>query len=285
MKPNISPTITAIYAATATLSQIKWIALICMFIDHFAIAAPNPTIHVIMRGIGRIAFITFGFLIAYNYANKPQSEYQQTFWHQYNQIKWLSIFCLLSQIPYMVVSFSFQFKQKIHIDYFRDIQWLSHPINIFGVLLISAIWIIAYQHITKQKNNKNFYHYILFTLYSAICLVISHWIDYGVYGFLYIITTFFYLNNNTQLKHYLILLPISTAIMMNYPLFFGYKELIGNNAYYIIPFGLLWLIWILLTSNQIKKIKPKYHFINKLLFYSFYPLHLTLLTIMIELSK
>ena len=78
MKPNISPTITASYAATATLSQIKWIALICMFIDHFAIAAPNPTIHIIMRGIGRIAFITFGFLIAYNYANKPQSEYQQT---------------------------------------------------------------------------------------------------------------------------------------------------------------------------------------------------------------
>lgn len=272
---------------TATLSQIKWIALICMFIDHFAIATPNPTIHAVMRGIGRIAFITFGFLIAYNYANKPKLEHKQKFWQQYNQIKWLFIFCLLSQIPYMAVSFSFQFKQKINIDYFKDIQWLSHPINIFGILLISAIWIIAYQQIATQKkpHYPSIYHYILFALYSVTCLAISNWIDYGVYGFLYIITTFFYLNINTKLKYCLILLPISMAIMMNYPLYFGYKELIGNNAYYIIPFGLLWIIWILLTSNHIQKIKPKYPILNKLFFYSFYPLHLTLLTIMIELSK
>ena len=77
MKPNITSTasFTTSYAATttATLSQIKWIALICMFIDHFAIAAPNPTIHAIMRGIGRIAFITFGLhtIIQINHNQNP----------------------------------------------------------------------------------------------------------------------------------------------------------------------------------------------------------------------
>lgn len=74
--------------------HIKWIATLTMFIDHLTVAfmaTVNDLYYIIGRGIGRIAFPLYALLFVDSFLyTSSKTKY----------IKKLSIFALLSEIPY-----------------------------------------------------------------------------------------------------------------------------------------------------------------------------------------
>lgn len=114
---------------------LKWIALITMFIDHIGagiiekcyIHAPNMAfIDIIIRGIGRLAFPIYCFLLVEGY--------------QYTRSRWkyclnLFVFALISEIP-----FDFLFREELTFDYQ----------NVYFTLLLGMLAIMVAGEIEKK---------------------------------------------------------------------------------------------------------------------------------------
>lgn len=75
-----------------TSFTIKMIAILSMLIDHIAVTlVSNHELYVIMRGIGRIAFPMFAFLLVEGYCHTSDVK---------RYLKRLVLFALISEIPY-----------------------------------------------------------------------------------------------------------------------------------------------------------------------------------------
>ncbi len=166
-------------------SSLKLIAIITMFIDHFAICLAREfdfmticlfsalgkefSIYYIMRKIGRLAFPIFCFLIT------------EGFLHTRNKRKYgisLLLFALISEIPYDL----FLYNQLFHIG----------KQNIFFTLFLGYITLNILES-NKPKKTKYF---------LALCpVILSVFIsaDYGIRGVLFIIFLY-YLRNQTFLR-------------------------------------------------------------------------------------
>ena len=95
---------------------LKWIAVVSMVIDHFACAVYNPMVlgcsiesYQILRGIGRIAFPIYCFLLV------------EGFFHTKNARKYLlnlAIFAIISELPFNMAVFGHVFYMRGQNVYF-----------------------------------------------------------------------------------------------------------------------------------------------------------------------
>lgn len=223
---------------------LKIIAVISMTCDHLSYLIFGKLSF--MNYIGRIAFPIFAYQITEGYI------------HTHNLKKYflrLSIFALVSQVPFML---------------FSSIYTSSLHLNIFFTLLLGLASITIYEklnHIEFSKTSQAsaIFHKLLQFLGIIFCFVIafcSNYIkcDYGYFGVLIIF--FFYLfRNNIFLMNtaFIVLVIIYYSEELFFTQFF-------NTYLWIVVFTIVPLLFINLYNH--KKGKDTKYFL-----YLFYPLH------------
>lgn len=168
---------------------LKLIACIAMLIDHItALFVTDITAYMIGRGIGRIAFPIFCFLIV------------EGFFHTSNVKKYLirlGIFALISEFAY-----DFAFWDALHMRSIFTQQ------NVFFTLFIGLLTITVYDYFVKKYRDQPF----IFNTYAVIAIVIGGAVavllktDYSFYGVLIILVFYiFHWNKNRMLIAYFLL--------------------------------------------------------------------------------
>ena len=112
-------------------SWLKVIAMVTMTIGHTAAFIPffheHPTLYIAMRTIGRVAFITFAFLLA------------EGFTHTHNRKKYgrnLAIFAIISQLPYSLIHNHFLFYTHTNVGF---------------TFLLAFLGMLAMEHYKEEK--------------------------------------------------------------------------------------------------------------------------------------
>lgn len=228
-------------------SQLKWLAIITMFLDHTAkiIAFPQPTIASVPYGqtnepfyesiqtllnvcllLGRLAFPIFCFLLV------------EGFVHTSNRKKYayrLLIFAILSQIPY-----SLAFSQQL---------FNFEKLNVFFTLLIGLLVVMGLDKFKKFSLKYLFYNMAIVVL--GVTLAEFLHTDYGGKIGVALIVTLYLLRNN-----------------------FLYKALVGGLTILQNSIFGIFAFFILFFYNGERGKQWKYFF------YLFYPVHLLLLVAM-----
>lgn len=220
-------------------STLKIIAMVAMFIDHFAAglydeiimninATTNTSIinYMLMRNIGRIAFPIFLFLLI------------QGFHHTHNLKKYIgrmALFAIISEVP-----FDMALKNSTVDWYFQNVY--------FELTLILIMFYFVNEIEKKYKKNQVFLLKILIVVATAIISELIH-ADYGMFGVLAAFIMFTL--NRTDKQRALSIFP-AFAFEMQLPMVFLASPLI----YFY---------------NGKKGLNLKY------VFYAFYPLHLLLI--------
>ncbi len=219
---------------------LKLIACICMLCDHFSDAFFGGI--TFLNYIGRFSFTIFAFQIAQGYI------------HTHNIKKYiarLSIFALISQIPYMLF-YNIVFN-KIFV------------VNVIFTLLFGLLVILIYD---KYNKFVGICSLLALGMLAEVCNF-----DYGFYG-VFIVFMFYLLQNK---KIYMTIIFILSVIakygisLIKYNIPFYYLFL-GNTYSMCVYFTCLSIIPILFYNG--KKGKDV-----KYLFYAFYPLHLFILAL------
>lgn len=245
---------------------IKWLAVIAMFIDHAALFAMfvdkiSFETYEVLRAIGRFAFITFGFLLAYNltrYLNRNDTKSIKKYQ------KGLLIFAFISEIFYQYA--------------WREIGFdIYIPFNIFFNLLATSFVITEGLRLYRNYLNGTLRSEGNILIPVALIIVSLFMIeksDYGFLGAIYIYGFVVYFSKMYNLKNE----DENNSLVKTNVLFILFN---GVLFYYLtMHFG--WLSWVasmlslivLMCSNKIKLVLPR---INKWFYYWFYPLHLVLL--------
>jgi membrane protein len=294
------------------ITYIKNLAFVAMLIDHIAILAPSIPIHLFMRGIGRMAFVIFGFLIAYNYIYKDESKINNKLLEN-KQLQWLGVFSIISEIPYLLYLLSTNNKESIWNIVFNpeSYQTIHAPLNIFVTLFLAALCIIQFilcKNNIWLKSSSNFttklkQSWKLIVL-LIISVIISYFVDYGITGFLYIVFTYLALSPNIQ-KHIhnniykiiMIVINIVLGVLINIPLIKSYTEFLQEKHISLYPIWMVILFAVItplyliiktyLSSNKQKPNKQisKNSLGKKIFFYSFYAIHLLFIVAVIETIK
>lgn len=228
-----------------TGSQLKWLAIISMLLDHTAkiisfqqyavlsvpyatdssvIAGVTKTLFPIFITIGRLAFPLFCFLLV------------QGFIHTSNLSRYslrLFLFALLSEIPYDL-AFSKQW-----------FDWQSQ--NVFFTLLIGLLVITA----LKRYQGRSIKNYLISSVFILCGIFSAEWLytDYGGWiGVLLIVVLYVFRNHNLV------------------KCVFGGAVILQNSLFGLMAFPLIYFY------NGQRGRQMKYFF------YWFYPVHLLLLT-------
>ena len=215
-----------------TVFVLKIIACISMFLDHVKYAIPETTNYATMY-LGRIAFPIFAFLISEGYIHTSNLK---------KYIKRLSIFAMISQIPFML---------------FRTLigEWLM--LNIMFTLLLGLCAIIFYDKIPKK--------YISIPL-VLLCIILGKVlnVDYGWFGVALVFI--FYLCKNKK-----VLLSIIYLIVIT--IWFYTINVFNLETIYVLLYFIAYIIPLVIimfyNGKQGKKIK---YFL-----YCFYPIHMLVL--------
>jgi hypothetical protein len=170
---------------------LKLIAIITMLIDHigYVFIPSNTTLYWISRGIGRLAFPIFIFLIV------------EGFYHTRDIKKYLTrmgIFAIISEIP-----FDLAFYGKLIAN--------RHQ-NVFFTLFLGLLLITLMDMVEKKFPKQAFTSNIIDALLTIVFCVIASFLktDYGFGGILLIVT--FYLFRGSKIVITLSVLFISTTI-------------------------------------------------------------------------
>lgn len=235
-------------------TTLKFIACICMFIDHSAaqiismgigienFATMNPinySLYIILRGIGRMAFPIFAFLIVEGFTHTRDSK---------NYTLRMIIFAVISQIP-----FNLAFGDRI----FNTERFL--PQFIFGNVMWTFALALIMLHIIKIVEDKEFkspIKYLLSFVIVGIFFLIAEVIKCDRRGWGILVIGLFYIFRDARWKQML------TSIVS----FNDQFKTFGIFSYLsLIPIGLY-------NGKRGKNIKT--------FFYIFYPVHLLTLFFM-----
>ncbi len=247
---------------------LKIIAIVTMLIDHIGVLL-LPELD-FLRTIGRISFPIFCYFIAngYRYTSNRKKYFTR-----------IVVFALISQVPYMFLSYGAKF----------------HPLH-FNVLFLFAYSIIVLHFIDRFKDNK-----FIATLITMVLILIpvilqtnveGFAFSYGYYGILLVMIFYIFHNDNTKILISFVLLSliypyISVAIYKGsdigfFASFINYKyilPIIDDNSSIWGLSGLFYqarsILGILLIF-AFSRFKFSYR-INKYFFYTFYPVHITVL--------
>lgn len=230
---------------------LKLIAIISMAFDHISFIFYGADLSW-MRFIGRISFPIFAFQICEGYLHT----------HDLNKyITRLSLFALISEIPYIL------FSQMFLLDY---------SLNVIFTLILGLLAITVYDTFNKLSKTKspnvsatyNTLGILLVFLISYLSFLLK--CDYGYYGVLLIFIFYLFRNKKVLMNIFYIILTILYYV--------PYFMLTKFNTNFIISFlfTLIPLIFINLYNGK-KGAKFKY------LFYIFYPIHLLIICLIYKL--
>lgn len=232
-------------------SSLKIIAISLMLIDHIAavFVASNGTqypVYVFMRLVGRLAFPIFAFLIAEGfYYTKNYSRY----------LIRLIIFALLSEIPFDLAFY--------HTPFAFEYQ------NVFFTLAIGLIAVYIFD-MYKEKNLT--LAYISLFLLGVLSIILRT--DYSVAGVLMIFSFYYFRGHFIKI--------LISIFFINFLLIYNYLNqfLIGQ-----VDFDFMGIIQIfaLLSLVLIYFYNHKKGFHLKYVFYLFYPVHLLLLYLLMNI--
>lgn len=220
---------------------LKIIAMITMLIDHTGYLIFDK--FSFFNYIGRLAFPIFAFQISEGYI------------HTKNLKKYflrLSIFAIISQIPYML---------------FRNNYFYNFSLNIFFTLILGLICITIYDKIMHSniKVLNSFKILISYTLIFFISFIAQYFhFEYGAFGVLIIFI--FYLFKNNKL-----IMNLSFIFIV---LIYFSKNLINSNFDYRYILLCICTIVPLIFMNLYNGNKGKN---IKYVLYFFYPVHLFIL--------
>lgn len=222
---------------------LKVIAMVTMLIDHMAVvfAANNIVLYHVMRGIGRLSFPLFCFLLV------------EGFFYTRNRTKHcinLVLFALISEVPYdMFAGSIFDMKKQ----------------NVIFTLLIGfiMIWVldsILYEtnkNTGKKVRREGFFDTVIGLIVVFVCLVIAYVFNptYSFAGIILILL--FYVTHGKHIG------TIVSNIIFNMGLYTFGTQWLGTFSAIIIEF----------YNGKPGNKKWKYFF------YVFYPLHLLILAI------
>lgn len=232
---------------------LKLIACLSMLIDHTAAALIENgyyfnrqtqsgdglvVLDMVMRGLGRFAFVIFCFLLV--------EGYQKT----HSKVKYflnLIIFGLVSEVP-----FDLAFQNTV-------LTWKYQ--NVYFNLAFSLLALAAWDRILKGSNDKNFFLRLLMGIWAiTVIAAIATFArtDYGCFGVLLVMSMYIF-KDMPKAK------VISGAIVL---LFTSPLELVA------VPIYLLFQNY---NGQRGKAYEGKPGKAVKYFFYVFYPLHLTIL--------
>lgn len=223
---------------------LKLIAIITMTIDHLGYVVYSGQLSW-MNYIGRIAFPIFAFQISEGYT------------HTKNLKKYflrLILFAVISQIPYTLFKYCTS----------SDVN-----LNIIFTLILGLLSISIYDFFAKRGETSkiNSFSYKLIGIMISILISIfanTFKFDYGFYG-VFLIFTFYLFRNNKHLRN--IFVTILTFI-------YYLPSLLALDFNILVILLFLFTIIPLIFINMYNGQKGKN---IKILFYIFYPVHLTIL--------
>lgn len=213
--------------------MLKIIAIIAMLLDHTGYIIFNK--FSFFNYIGRLAFPIFAFLITEGYS------------HTSNLKKYLyrlTLFAIISQIPYMLFTSTFN---------------NTFNLNILFTLILGLISIIIY-----NKINNKILGFLLVTLVAILAQIFPF--DYGWFGIAIMFIFHIFKNKKLLLNLYFII-----ATFIN----FFFKFFFTSNSIYLVV--ILFTCFALIPINLYNEKKGKS---IKYFFYAFYPLHLITLYIL-----
>lgn len=217
---------------------LKLIACISMLIDHTTaiFVQPYSPLYIVGRGIGRIAFPIFCFLVV------------EGFFHTRSVKKYLlrlGVFALISEIPFDFALWD--------ASYMRN--HFSHQ-NIFFTLFIGLLTIAVYDYVAKKYKTEPFTLNLLsvITIVAGGVLATLLKTDYSFYGILIILVFYiFHYNKKAMAIAYVLLIGFlfggwSLLAIGALPLIWFYNGEKGPNVKYAFyafyPVHLLLLGWI-----------------------------------------
>ncbi|MDL2310774.1 conjugal transfer protein TraX [Peptostreptococcaceae bacterium OttesenSCG-928-C18] len=227
-------------------SVLKWIAIITMFIDHFAVNFIDPVFFYggrvpesliekgyfllgIMRGIGRIAFPIFVFLLV------------ESFFLTSNRMKMCIRFFVFAIITEVFFDLSF----------YNSIFEFTHQ-NIYFTLLLGFIAMLICEKIGENTKitgySKIVFKIIVFIAFMFIADFMKT--DYGYLG-IFAIGAFYFLRDGKRIKR-----VVATVV--------GFSFYLGS--FMVIPAYLSSILMYFYNGKRGKQ--------NKYFFYLFYPVHL-----------
>ena len=217
---------------------LKIIAIVFMFCDHFGDFYYGKI--TVLNYIGRIAFPIFAFQIAQGYIHTKDIK---------KYIFRLTIFALISQIPYML------FQHAVFGNWFE--------VNVIFTLLFGLLAILTYDKYNKFVG-------ICSCIFLGTLAQVLHF-DYGFFG-VYIVFMFYLLRNHKLFTSMVYLL--STITMYTIRLIknnISLKYLFLEKSILLLVISSCLAIIPILFFNEKKGKDVKY------LFYIFYPTHLLIL--------
>ncbi len=254
---------------------LKLFAIIIMLIDHvgaiFISPATHPELYIVFRGIGRLAFPIFVFLIV------------EGFYHTRDVRKYmirLGIFAIISEIPFdlafygihnggsnFITDFNSVFSKGFDIKVLENILTrLAGSQNVFFTLFLGLALIYLMSLVEVKFQNQLLVSNLLDAALTLVFCVIAKFMkcDYDIAGILLFVA--FYLFRSSKLIMSICLFIICGTILSK---FRAYSET-GNFLYIISMLANFAMIPIAFYNGKKGK-NAKY------IFYIFYPAHLLLL--------
>lgn len=279
MDYTTSPSLKVHHLGFLSGSFLKMFAIIIMFIDHFAAGIILPAIitgdmskwlsfidveatlsleiqiYMVLRGIGRLAFPIFCYLLV------------EGFFHTHSKAKYsitLAIFALISEIPFDFALITYKSFDTLNLweiyNKFETKIWESQ--NVYFTLALGMLAMWASDTIkNKFKDQSQFLAYGLSLIPFALAALSAYLIktDYDAYGIAVIAILYYFHNQRilaTLLAYLFLAATMSTAIN-------------GGMEEWSFPA----FIMINLYNGQRGFIKKNF----KYFFYIFYPAHLVLI--------
>ena len=230
-------------------TQIKYIAIAAMLLDHLAAFLLSPekypgliVLYIIMRTIGRVVAPVMFYFLVEGFTHTSSKR---------NYCLRLLSFAILSQIPYSLLRYG---------------NVASGDLNVMFTLLFSFLMLMVVEKTSNQ---------IIKGMAVFLFMFISVFSDWGLIGPL--MAWLFYVNRfdrKKQVRDYLLIVGIqlfSAVLFIICNTQSWYEGLCQLGTFLVIP--------LLLAYNEES---GKKMFINKWLFYVFYPLHLMLIWLVLK---
>ncbi|MDO5026653.1 MAG: TraX family protein [Tissierellia bacterium] len=237
---------------TLNASQLKWLALVTMFVDHFAATileaygnakgipigyyvydlfsglAPLQLTYVVMRLIGRLAFPIYIFLLVEGFIHTRDIK---------RYILRMAIFALISEIPF-------------DLAFYGQVFETSHQ-NVFITMTLGLL-MLSIMRFFEEKENVAYRLVNIFVALGFYYLNNYLGADYGGYGIILIAITYIFRDQR-----------LSQAIMIG---ILGFEQFTASLS------GLIVYFYNGERGRQL----------NKYFFYIFYPAHLLLLYLLMR---
>ena len=249
-----------------TVFALKIIAVLTMLVDHTASMLNrsdllSPDVYMLMRGIGRMAFPLFAFMVAEGIV------------HTKSVVKYfrnMAVFCFVSQLCYWLYSYNVKT---------NHVGWLS--LNIFFTLAL-AVWIVFFaqlaihnfggrpprEEVAVLARKYPLLRSRIFSLCMLAPLVCAPRCMYGLPGVLLIIALYFVRHLARQNQY---ICRLAAVLIIAAWAFYQYKPYIPTTRN-LLQFGFVMLTCICIAAYNGRKGRSM-----KYAFYAFYPAHLAAL--------